>query len=52
MLAQTYDPHMLASWETRGVLADPAKARVGYEKALRLGEQRAQEMLRLLRGEP
>ncbi|WP_456839354.1 hypothetical protein [Bradyrhizobium sp. USDA 4486] len=33
MLAQTYDPHMLQSWDVRGVTGDSAKARELYERA-------------------
>ena len=48
MLAETYDPNMLASWQTaRGsTSADAHKARALYEKALALGETRAQQRLR------
>jgi hypothetical protein len=33
MLAETYDPHMLQSWDVRGVAGDPVKARELYERA-------------------
>jgi hypothetical protein len=33
MLAETYDPHMLQSWDARGVAGDSAKARELYERA-------------------
>lgn len=33
MLAETYDPHVLQSWDARGVAGDPAKARELYERA-------------------
>lgn len=33
MLAETYDPHMLQSWDVRGVAGDSAKARELYERA-------------------
>jgi len=48
MLAETYDPNMLASWQTPrgGVSSDAHKARALYEKALALGEVRAQQRLR------
>jgi hypothetical protein len=44
-LAETYDPNMLAAWGTRGAVADVAKARALYAKALNLGVGRA--MMRL-----
>lgn len=43
--AETYDPNMLASWQTRGVTANPEKARSLYQKALDLGDGRAQQRL-------
>ena len=46
MLAETYDPSMLASWQTRGINADPQKARHFYQKALALGDSRAEQRLR------
>lgn len=33
MLAETYDPHVLQSWDARGVAGDRAKARELYERA-------------------
>lgn len=33
MLAETYDPHVLQSWDARGVAGDSAKARELYERA-------------------
>lgn len=33
MLAETYDPHVLQSWDVRGVTGDSAKARELYERA-------------------
>jgi hypothetical protein len=42
LLAETYDPNMLASWQTRGVTAHPERARALYQKARDLGENRAQ----------
>lgn len=33
MLAETYDPHVLQSWDARGVAGDSAKARELYEQA-------------------
>jgi hypothetical protein len=44
-LAETYDPNMLAAWGTRGAVADVAKARALYAKALNLGIGKA--MVRL-----
>ena len=47
MLAETYDPSMLAIWQTRGLItADPQKARHLYQKALTLGDNRAEQRLR------
>ena len=47
MLAETYDPSMLAIWQTRGLIAaDPQKARHLYQKALALGDNRADQRLR------
>jgi hypothetical protein len=40
-LAETYDPNMLAAWGTRGVVADVARAKALYGKALDLGVTRA-----------
>jgi hypothetical protein len=45
MLAETYDPNMLASWQTKGVTANPEKAKSLYQKALDLGDGRAQQRL-------
>ena len=44
-LAETYDPNMLAAWGTRGAVADVAKARALYAKALNQGVGKA--MMRL-----
>jgi hypothetical protein len=44
-LAETYDPNMLAAWGTRGAVADVARARALYAKALNLGIGKA--MVRL-----
>ena len=49
LLAETYDPNMLASWQTRGVLANPERARSLYQKALDLGDARARQRLDWLR---
>jgi hypothetical protein len=45
LLAETYDPNMLASWQTRGVMANPERARALYQKARDLGDSRAQQRL-------
>jgi hypothetical protein len=45
LLAETYDPNMLASWQTRGVTANPERARSLYQKARDLGDSRAQQRL-------
>ena len=45
LLAETYDPNMLASWQTRGVTANPERARALYQKARDLGDGRAQQRL-------
>jgi hypothetical protein len=44
-LAETYDPNMLAAWGTRGAVADVAKARALYGKALTMGVGKAQVRL-------
>jgi hypothetical protein len=45
MLAETFDPNMLASWQTKGVTANPERARALYEKARDLGDGRARQRL-------
>jgi hypothetical protein len=45
LLAETFDPNMLAAWSVRGVIADPAIARELYRRAAALGI--AQAKLRL-----
>jgi hypothetical protein len=45
LLAETYDPNMLASWQTRGVTANPERARSLYQRAHDLGDSRAQQRL-------
>jgi hypothetical protein len=45
LLAETFDPNMLASWQTRGVLANPERARALYQRARELGDPRAQQRL-------
>jgi hypothetical protein len=47
MLAETYDPNMLASWDImKRDVADRHKARNLYQKALALGEAQAERRLR------
>jgi len=48
MLAQTYDPEMLAAWGSRGVSADVPTARSLYVRALKLGVASAQARLNAL----
>jgi len=48
LLAETYDPNMLASWQTRGVTANPERARSLYMQARALGDSRAQQRLEWL----
>ena len=47
-LAETYDPIMLAIWQTQGMVADPNKAKFLYAKALELGYGRARQRLEWL----
>jgi hypothetical protein len=51
MLAETYDPSMLAIWQVKpnGVTANPERARALYQKARDLGDARAQQRLEWLR---
>jgi hypothetical protein len=51
MLAETYDPSMLAIWQVKpdGVSANPERARALYQKARDLGDARAQQRLEWLR---
>jgi len=50
MLAETYDPNMLAAWGTRQRnIADDMRARSLYQKARDLGDDRAQQRLDWLR---
>lgn len=49
VLAETYDPNMLAAWGTRGVTADVARAKALYNKALEGGVPRAKGRLDALR---
>jgi hypothetical protein len=48
-LAETYDPKMLLAWGTRGAVADVARARALYRKALNLGVASAYERLEALK---
>ena len=45
MLAETYDPSMLAIWQVKpdGITANPERARALYAKARELGDARAQQ---------
>ncbi|QWG18599.1 hypothetical protein KMZ68_01480 [Bradyrhizobium sediminis] len=45
MLAQTYDPAVLGTPDTRSITPDPAKAREWYRKAAQFGSQDAQQRL-------
>jgi hypothetical protein len=47
MLAETYDPSMLAIWQVKpdGITANPERARALYTKARDLGDSRAQQRL-------
>lgn len=45
LLAQTYDPAVLGTKDTRSITADPATARDWYRKAARLGSTEAQQRL-------
>jgi hypothetical protein len=49
-LAETYDPNMLASWQTRGVPAEPEKAKALYMRAREFGDSRAQQRIDWLLG--
>lgn len=49
-LAETYDPNMLASWQTRGVAAEPERAKALYMRARDLGDNRAQQRIEWLLG--
>ena len=50
LLAETFDPNMLASWQTRGVAANPERARALYQRARDLGDNRAQQRIDWLTG--
>lgn len=45
MLAETFDPNMLAAWSARGAAADADLARTLYRSALAMGLIRAQQRL-------
>jgi TPR repeat protein len=45
MLAQTYDPAVLGTPDTRSITPDPAKAREWYRKAAQFGSQDARQRL-------
>jgi hypothetical protein len=51
MLAETYDPSMLAIWQVKpdGITANPERARALYTKARDLGDSRAQQRLEWLK---
>jgi hypothetical protein len=51
MLAETFDPSMLAIWQIKpdGVTANPERARALYQRARDLGDKRAQQRLEWLR---
>ncbi|MBR0805036.1 hypothetical protein JQ636_15915 [Bradyrhizobium japonicum] len=49
MLAETYDPHVLQSWDARGVAGDSAKARDLYERAQAGGIRDAEGRIKGLR---
>jgi len=51
MLAETYDPSMLAIWQVKpdGITANPERARALYTKARDLGDFRAQQRLEWLK---
>ena len=45
MLAQTYDPVVLGTQDTRNIIPDPAMARTWYQRAVQLGSAEAQRRL-------
>ncbi len=51
MLAETYDPSMLAIWQVKpdGITANPERARALYARARDLGDPRAQQRLEWLK---
>jgi hypothetical protein len=48
MLAETFDPNMLAAWSARGAAADPDLARTLYKRAFAQGEIKARQRLEAL----
>jgi hypothetical protein len=48
-MAETFDPNRLAAWGSRGVIADPLKAKELYEAALGLGLDAAEARLDALK---
>ena len=48
-LAETYDPRMLASWQTYGVRGDPERARQLYAQAYAAGMHQARERAETLK---
>jgi hypothetical protein len=49
LMAETFDPNMLAAWGTRGVTADPDRARALYAAANALGHEKADGRLDALK---
>ncbi len=49
LMAETFDPNMLAAWGTRGVAADPDRARALYAAANALGHDKADGRLDALK---
>jgi TPR repeat protein len=45
LLAQTYDPAVLGTQDTRSITPDPAAARTWYQKAAQLGSSDARQRL-------
>jgi TPR repeat protein len=45
ILAQTYDPAVLGTKDTRSITADPAAARSWYQRAAQLGSADARQRL-------
>jgi len=48
VLAETFDPNVLAAWGTRGEEANPEKARMFYTMALAQGVEKAQPRIKAL----
>jgi TPR repeat protein len=49
LLAQTYDPAVLGTQDSRSITPDPAMARDWYQKAAQFGSQDAQQRLAQMR---